>query len=260
MSVICLHEKQEIEHLLEKNPYLHLYSLGDLDDLLWPYTIWYGYRSDNELKTVVLVYAGPQLPTVIGLSRNHEDLKKHLNSLQHLLPVRFNAHLNHDMEAVFHKNYNIESGLQHYKMAFLGKDNIPEIDTGEVICLDQTDLPALQSLYDECYPGNWFDPYMLQTNQYFGIKERGRILTAAGVHVFSQRYKVAAIGNIITRTDYRNRGYGSKVTAKLCESLSALDLRIGLNVNANNSAAVACYNKSGFQIIAEYDEYLISRK
>ena len=42
MDYLCLHDKKELEHFLNKDIYLHIYSIGDLDDFFWPYTIWYG--------------------------------------------------------------------------------------------------------------------------------------------------------------------------------------------------------------------------
>ncbi|MEJ7708630.1 MAG: hypothetical protein WKF84_01940 [Pyrinomonadaceae bacterium] len=35
MRIVCLHSKVEIERLLRRNLYLHLYALGDLDDFFW---------------------------------------------------------------------------------------------------------------------------------------------------------------------------------------------------------------------------------
>ena len=38
MQRICLHDQTTIEAVLRRNALLHLYELGDLDDLFWPYT------------------------------------------------------------------------------------------------------------------------------------------------------------------------------------------------------------------------------
>jgi hypothetical protein len=48
------------------------------------------------------------------------------------------------------------------------------------------DLPAIETLYRQSYPGNWFDARMLDTKQYFGVRDEAGALTCiAGVHVFS---------------------------------------------------------------------------
>ena len=44
MSLVCLHDKAVIEGFLRRNPLLHIYPLGDLDDFFWPHTTWYGLQ------------------------------------------------------------------------------------------------------------------------------------------------------------------------------------------------------------------------
>ena len=83
---------------------------------------------------------------------------------------------------------------------------------------------------------------------------------SAGVHVYSERYHVAAIGNVVTHPTHRNKGYGKLVTARLCRSLLDKVEHIGLNVKADNDAAVACYSRLGFEIIAPYGEFTVEQK
>jgi predicted GNAT family acetyltransferase len=118
----------------------------------------------------------------------------------------------------------------------------------------------LVRLYDESYPGNWFDPRMLQTGQYFGLRESRQLVSVAGVHVYSERYRVAAVGNVVTHPAHRNKGYGRAVTARLCQLLLETVDHIGLNVKADNDAAMACYRKLGFEIIAPYGEFTVEQK
>jgi ribosomal protein S18 acetylase RimI-like enzyme len=264
VSYVRLHDKREIESFLEKDPYRHIYGLGDLDDFFWPSTTWYGIRVRGSLRGVVLLYAGPQTPTVVGLSNEQDAIEQDvmvrlLASVKQLLPYRFHAHLSPGLEAVFPTTWDVEPGGEHYKMMLADGSIAASMDTRDVIRLETGDLPLLESLYQESYPGNWFDPRMLETNQYFGIKEGGRTLSAAGVHVFSMRYRVAALGNIATRPECRNRGYGTRVAAALCRSLSEVGVRIGLNVRTDNAAAISCYRKIGFEVAARYGEFVIQR-
>jgi predicted GNAT family acetyltransferase len=59
---------------------------------------------------------------------------------------------------------------------------------------------------------------------------------------------------------HRNKGYGRLVTARLCQSLLEKVEHIGLNVKADNDAAIACYRKLGFEIIAPYGELTVEQK
>jgi predicted GNAT family acetyltransferase len=89
---------------------------------------------------------------------------------------------------------------------------------------------------------------------------RGRLVSAAGVHVYSEHYRVAAIGNVVTHPAHRNRGYAGLVTARLCRSLLEKVEHVGLHVKADNAAALACYRKLGFEIIASYREFMVENR
>jgi ribosomal protein S18 acetylase RimI-like enzyme len=81
------------------------------------------------------------------------------------------------------------------------------------------------------------------------------------VHVYSARYRVAALGNITTHPGLRGRGLATAASARLCRELvqAGVDC-IGLNVKADNTAALSCYRKLGFERVAEYGEYTLERK
>ena len=257
MGLVHLDDKDEIESFLERDPYLNIYALGDLDEFFWPYTTWYGSRRGGEVQAIMLVYDGPGLPTVVAVSRAHEPLADLAASTLDRLPDAVYAHLNPGLKTVFAAAFQTESGGEHFKMSLHGPP--AGVSGGEAVRLGRDDLPVLQALYDESYPGKWFDPRMLETGEYFGIRESGRLVSVAGVHVFSERYRVAALGNIVTRPERRGRGYGTQVTAALCESLVRKGIRVGLNVRADNHAALACYRKIGFVVAAPYEEYLLRR-
>ncbi len=100
---------------------------------------------------------------------------------------------------------------------------------------------------------------MLETRQYFGLRVNGRLVSVAGVHVYSEQYRVAAIGNVVTHPAHRNKGYGTLVTARLCQSLLETVEHIGLNVKADNAPAMACYRRLGFEIVAPFSEFTVER-
>jgi predicted GNAT family acetyltransferase len=123
------------------------------------------------------------------------------------------------------------------------------------------DQPALETLYAAAYPGNWFAPRMLQTGCYYGIREGDSILCVAGVHVYSPAYRVAALGNVTTHPAWRGRGLGTAACAKLCTMLLEQGVdRIGLNVKADNHAAITSYTRLGFTKVAEYGEFTFDLK
>ncbi|MEW6685134.1 MAG: GNAT family N-acetyltransferase [Candidatus Edwardsbacteria bacterium] len=259
MKVICLHNKTEIESFLRRNPFLHIYSIGDLDDFFWPYTTWYAIRENESIGAIVLLYTGFSTPSVLALAEEELDSTKELlSSIIHLLPKRFYLHLSPGLEKILKEHYRLESHGTHYKMALKNKSLLDSIDTSRVIRLSREDLKDILKLYRESYPGNWFEPRMLDTNQYYGIRREDGLISIAGVHVYSQRYKVAALGNITTHPDFRGKGLVKSVTAKLCKSLMKTVSDVGLNVKTDNLSAIVCYKKLGFEIISSYEEYLAS--
>jgi len=116
------------------------------------------------------------------------------------------------------------------------------------------DVPALTALYAAGYPHSWFDPRQIATGHYYGLRVDGELVSAAGCHVYSPAQRVAALGNIVTHPAYRGRGHAAAVTARLCAELSKTVDHVGLNVKADNAAAVRCYGRLGFRPVAEYEE------
>jgi len=260
MCVRQLHDRKQIEGFLRRNPELHIYSLGDLDDFFWPYTTWYGRQEDGELTDIVLVYTGQALPTVVGLSEQPAVVRELMRDICPLLPERFHAHLSPGVEAVFERTHRIQSHGPHDRMALRDRSRVKQIDGSAAARLGRRDLGELLRLYGESYPGNWFDARMLDTGQYFGLRVESQLVSVAGVHVYSESYRVAAIGNVVTHPAHRNKGYGKLVTARLCQSLLEKTEHIGLNVKTDNAAAITCYRALGFDTVASYAEFTIEKQ
>ena len=254
MNAICLHDKSRIEAFLRKNVYLHIYSIGDLDDFFWPDTAWYGWEQGGEIQAVALLYTASADSTLLALSEQQDVMWELVRSIFHILPERFYAHLSPQVAETVEQQCQIKSYGKHYKMGLKNTALLQGIDCSQVIRLTENDLEDMLGLYKEGYPGNWFNARMLHTKQYFGLRLKNRLISVAGIHVYSEKYKVAALGNIVTHPDYRGKGFGKAVTAGLCQSLSEHVDNIGLNVKADNAAAIALYEKLGFEIVGTYYE------
>jgi len=260
MTFTCLHDKHEIEHFLRQDIQLHIYSLGDLDDFFWPYTTFYGLPANGGLSAVALLYRGQAIPTLLALSNNHDAIAELLQAMSPELPPQFYAHLSSGLEDTLSDANELAAHGKHYKMALQDKAKIDDIDCSQVVALSTPDLEEIQAFYQESYPGNWFDPRMLETQQHFGIQAGGKLVCVGGIHVYSPQYRVAALGNIATHPDRRGRGHGQTVTARICQSLSQTVDDIGLNVKADNHTAIACYERLGFKTVAEYGEFVVQRR
>lgn len=259
MAAIILHDKRTIETYLRQNPALHVYELGDLDDFFWPHTIWYGLQEDNHIRALALLYTGGDLPALLAMATPPATaLAALLTHVAPLLPPRCYAHLSPEARDALTPYYFLEPRGPHLKMALKNPDQLAGIDTSAVERLSLAAIDELQAFYAHSYPGNWFDPRMLATGQYFGIRnDQGALLSVAGVHVYSAEQRVAALGNITTLPSARRRGLATTTIAALCRSLLHMVDLIGLNVRADNAAAIACYRRLGFEVVAKYEEHLL---
>lgn len=137
-------------------------------------------------------------------------------------------------------------------------DRTSLISAPEAVNLGQADYAEAKELLDLANPGNWFDPGLLGTGFYTGVRRGGRLLAVAGIHVWSPRYRVAAIGNVATHPDARGQGLGKAAVSALCHRLLAAVDHIALNVKADNASAVALYRSLGFARVGEFHQLLLS--
>ena len=241
---------------LRRNRELHLYELGDLDDFFFPHTRWWG-SGDAELEALCLVYEGSFGATLLAFADPGAEapMQSLLRAIEPRLPARFHAHLSNGLARSVSRRFELTSRTPALKLALRDTGAVAAVDTAGVVAVDPSDLDGVESFYRASYPGNWFDPRMLETGRYCGVRDGNRWLAIAGVHVYSREYRVAALGNIASACDARGRGLGAKVTAALCQTLLRDGIEvIGLNVMRDNEAALRCYRKLGFETIAENEE------
>lgn len=255
MGPICLHSKTQIESFLRRNTFLHIYSIGDLDDHFWKFTTWYGLLEGKNIKAIALVYSGVKLPVLQALSDEETPyLQELLGSIIHLLPKNLFCCMNLGLAGTLQAHYDVKSHGKHFKMALNDSSARARVDTSQVVSLSKEDLSELESFYTKAYPTHSFEPNMLDTNRYYGIRGQSGLISAAGVHVYSERYGVAALANIATHPEYRRQGYARAVVAGLCQQLQGNIQHIGLNVQADNTAARHCYKSLGFEVVGSYEE------
>jgi GNAT superfamily N-acetyltransferase len=258
MKVVTLRDKGKIERFLRRDPYLHLYEIGDLDDLYFDHTTWYAVKEGDEIRALALLYTGTTMPVILCFATEPVDANcALLREIGDDLPKRFYAHLSPGVVDAFSESHRIESHGAHIKMALREPGMLDGVETAGAHALSATDIEDLQALYEASYPGHWFEPGMLAAGHYYGLRQEGELVSVAGVHVFSPRYRVAALGNIATHPRLRGRGLARLVTAKLCRELLGKADQIGLNVKDDNAGAIACYERLGFRRWAVYGEYTL---
>jgi len=258
MRFVVVHDKGELERFLRHDPHLHLYEIGDLDDPYWSHTTWYALRGDEGIQSLALFYTGTSLPVLLAFSGERIDaLCELLRGIRYELPERFYAHLSPGVVSALSESHRVESHGTFLKMVLARPESLGSVDTSCVQLLSESDGGDLEGLYDASYPGHWFEPGMLTAGHYYGIRQGNDLVSVAGVHVFSRRYRVAALGNIATHPRSRGKGLARAVTGKLCQVLHGEVDHIGLNVKDDNQSAIACYQRLGFETCATYGEHTI---
>lgn len=255
MDVKILSDERAILEYLKKDAELQIYCIGDLDEFYREKTTWFGITDGIEIRAIALLYAGMETPTLIALDRDTESLVTLLEKTKNILPESFYAHLSPGIVRVFGENSILRDFGLHYKMTLR---RTPEtISDPAIRRLTSDDAESACDFYREAYPGNWFDSRMLLTGKYFGYYIGENLRGIAGVHVYSPKYGVAALGNIAVHPDHLRSGICYKLTSALCSDLFREIPLTGLNVKSDNIAAISCYQKAGFVITGEYEEYLI---
>ena len=245
-----------IEAFLRRAPYLHAYELGDLDPREAAHTTW---LAGDPVRAVVLLYRGLTTPTLVGLVEDgagRDEMRRVLAAHADQLPPRFYAHLTAGLVDALAPADSVLLG-HNWKMALTAAP--PELPGSAVVPLTPRDADDAVRFYAESYPGSYFEPVNLERGPYLAIRDRHGIAAIAGVHVYSPIMRVASLGNIATRPDARGHGHARRVTAALCARLRAEVDMIGLNVRADNAAAIACYRAVGFERLGEYGEWRLTR-
>jgi ribosomal protein S18 acetylase RimI-like enzyme len=108
------------------------------------------------------------------------------------------------------------------------------------------DIEELNHLYQLGFRGG-FPPAILHDGVYYGVRVRGRLVSAAGTHVLNQREGIAVVGNVMTHVDYRGHDFAKMVTSAVTGELLQRVRHVALNVHADNDPAVAAYRRLGYR-------------
>ena len=93
----------------------------------------------------------------------------------------------------------------------------------------------------------WLPSSAIAEGVYYGIRVNGRLVAAAGTHVISRQARLAVVGNVLTHTDHRGRGYAQAVTSAVTAELLRYCDEVVLNVRSDNPPAIQAYTPPGLR-------------
>ena len=115
------------------------------------------------------------------------------------LPGRLYAHLSPGLvDALAPVLVPSAEPVPHCKLGLVDPTALERHDTDEAELLAPSHLAEIEAFYGRAYPGTWFQPRMLETGSYVGIRRDGELACVAGIHVWSPTWGVAALGNVAT--------------------------------------------------------------
>lgn len=251
-------DKKRLHKFFQADPVLYSYHIGDLDDFYFDHCQWaVCYGAKPIITETILIYHGLATPSVIAFGQT-EQFGLLLNELISILPGKFYCHFQQPYSEIFKQQYKETPLGTHMKMRLDHPDKLSIYSKSDraITRLDSLHETALRDLYAKAYPGNYFDPFMLASGKYLGWFEDDQLAAVAGVHVHSDEYKIAVLGNITTDPEFRGRGLATRLTGALCHELVAENKLVCLNVKTDNTFAIKCYENLGFVKVHEYEEAL----
>jgi ribosomal protein S18 acetylase RimI-like enzyme len=105
----------------------------------------------------------------------------------------------------------------------------------------------------------WLPSNAIAEGVYFGIRVNGRLVAAAGTHVISREARLAVVGNVLTHTEHRGRGYAQAVTSAVTAELLRYCDEVVLNVRSDNPPAIQAYTRLGYVEHTRFEERLVRR-
>ena len=163
-AVEPLADKTTLAEFLETDTLLHIYEIGDLDPFFWPHTRWFGQRdASSRVAAIALIYSGMEPPTLLAFERRNIAAAETLVAgLSPHLPSRFYAHLSPNLTGRVGEHWRRASHGRFLKMALTDRTLLEAAPiAGQRI--GPENLAEVVAFYSHSYPGNWFDPRMLET-------------------------------------------------------------------------------------------------
>ncbi len=261
-----IRERKRIEHFLRRETRAHVYAIADLDDVFWGDTRWFAAFDGHDVEAICLLLDGLALPILYAVCpADHAPTRALLEAIRTELPDRFFFNLGPGLVSTLGSEWQIAPEGTYWKMALVEATACEAVPREGIVPLGLDDYDELRAFLDrDAYlpheaGGLFFEPRMLASGCYRGIREAGRLVAVGGVHVHSRRYRVAGVGNVVTRRSRRGRGFARRISAAVVRCLRSEIETIGLNVHEDNEPAIRCYRGLGFRPVCPYEEGVARR-
>jgi ribosomal protein S18 acetylase RimI-like enzyme len=246
-------DRAQLRTFMEGDRLFAAYAICDLEDREFGRTRWAGAFDGDVLTAVGMEYSGltPQPLFTMGDESGIEAI------LRDVLRPRaaYLAARTESLPAV-ERLYRVDPGPQMVRM-WVDRANFKPYPA-EVRRLHPAEIGELNRLYQLGF-ASWLPSSAIAEGVYYGIRVKGKLVSAAGTHVVSPRARLAVVGNVLTHADHRGRGYATAVTGAVTQELLEVCDHVVLNVRADNPPALQAYRRLGYAEHVRFEERLVHR-
>ncbi len=240
---------ERIRAFFARDRLLSAYALADLDAAEVEQARWWIARHADEVVAAALVVeALPFRPCFAMGDADALGAIFHDGIREPRLVVAVPPRCRHAVEAT----YRFERVDRMHRMAVDGAAFEPRV-THTVTRLGPEHLEQVIELYGHA-SRTYFTHARLEREIYYGIHAGTVLVSAAGTHVRSEESGVAAVGNVLTRLGYRDRGMATSCTSAVTAAALERHRDVVLNVRQDNAPAIAVYTRLGYHLHAPFIE------
>ena len=248
-------DREEIAAFLRTDRGYAAYALGDLDGPNRGRAVW-GMAHDPSGRPVALAMHHEGLvPQPLFLMGAPEGCRAILETVIRPRDAYLQGTALH--EAAIRPLYELESPVEMLRMV-VDRDTFRPF-AGPAERLTALDIDDLNRLYQLGFRAG-FPPSVLDDGVYYGVRVRGRLVSAAGTHAVNPREGIAVVGNVMTHADFRGHDFAKMVTSAVSAELLDRVPDVALNVHADNGPAVAAYGRLGYRTHCQIVERLARRR
>ena len=167
-------DKTKLKDFLMKDPYLHIYELGDLQEKLFPATQWFVMEDRGEILASAMLYRAKNINIFYLVDDTLPDIAAELlEGIMDRLPQKMYCLLSPSLAGVISGKYGYEKSVSYDKMKLTGdiflSRNIkyPEF----TYRINVNDSEPVAEFLRGVNPGAFYNKGMLATGKYFCIRK-----------------------------------------------------------------------------------------
>ncbi len=248
-------DRGEIAAFLRRDRLYAAYALGDLDGPNRARVAWAMAYDDAGRPTALAMHHEGLVPQPLFLMGANDGCHAILESV--LKPRDAYLQGTELHEAAVRDLYELDAPLRMLRMV-VGRDTFTPF-AGPAERLTALDIDDLNRLYQLGFRAG-FPGSVVEEGVYYGVRVRGRLVSAAGTHAINPREGIAVVGNVMTHADFRGHDFAKMVTSAVTSELLDHVPDVALNVHADNEPAVAAYTRLGYRTHCQLIERLARRR